>query len=315
MRPSSSLHNLLTLLFLSLLWSASLPAIKIAVAETRPITLAASRAVIGFLTITCLLPFLGRVAWREHLRHLPYIFVMSPVGMCLPFYLISRAELVIEASTTGLLLSVGPLLTVLLAHFLFCTERLTWSRFGGVFIGFMGIVILLGPDASSTPHSALSAQAMVVLATLGYVSSNLMARHLPVVPALFFAVMMLFFVALVMVPVALLFETPAPQSWPRHIWQPVIWLGLISTGLAFCLRFYLICNVGAGYASFVGYLIPLFSVLLGTLILHEPVGTHQDSGHPPYSAWPWPHPEGTGTFIAATLVTPAVGKFWLQRTR
>ena len=50
------------------------------------------------------------------------------------------------------------------------------------------------------------------------------------------------------------------------------WLGLISTGLAFCLRFYLICNVGAGYASFVGYLIPLFSVLLGALILHEPLG-------------------------------------------
>lgn len=272
MRPSSSLHNLLTLLFLSLLWSSSLPAIKIAVAETGPITLAASRAVIGFFTIACLLPFLGRFAWREHLRHLPYIFVMSLVGMCLPFYLISRAELVIEASTTGLLLSVGPLLTVLLAHFLLRTERLTWSRFGGVFIGFMGIVILLGPDASSTPHSALSAQAMVILATVGYVSSNLMVRHLPEVPALFFAVMMLFFVALVMVPVALLFETPAPQSWPRHIWQAVIWLGLISTGLAFCLRFYLIRNVGAGYASFVGYLIPLFSVLLGALILHEPVG-------------------------------------------
>ena len=50
------------------------------------------------------------------------------------------------------------------------------------------------------------------------------------------------------------------------------WLGLISTGLAFCLRFYLICNVGAGYASFVGYLILLFSVLLGALILYKPLG-------------------------------------------
>jgi hypothetical protein len=70
---------------------------------------------------------------------MPYIFVMSLVGMCLPFYLISRAELVVEVSTAGLLLSVGPLLTVLLAHlhFLLCTERLTWSRFGDVFIGFM----------------------------------------------------------------------------------------------------------------------------------------------------------------------------------
>ena len=75
-----------------------------------------------------------------------------------------------------------------------------------------------------------------------------------------------------LVPVALVFETPMPQSWPLHIWKSVIWLGLISTGLAFCLRFYLIRNVGAGYASFVGYLIPLFSVVLGALILNEPVG-------------------------------------------
>jgi drug/metabolite transporter (DMT)-like permease len=272
MRLPPSLHNLLTLLFLSLLWSSSLPAIKIAVAETGPVTLAASRAVIGFLTIACLLPFLGRFVWRKHLRHLPYIFVMSLVGMCLPFYLISRAELVLEASMTGLLLSVGPLFTVLLAHFLLRRESLSWGRFGGVFVGFMGIVVLLGLGASSMPHAATAAQAMVILATMGYVSSNLMARRLPEVPALFFAVTMLFFVALVMVPVALVFETPMPQSWPLHIWKSVIWLGLISTGLAFCLRFYLIRNVGAGYASFVGYLIPLFSVVLGALILNEPVG-------------------------------------------
>lgn len=154
MRLPPSLHNLLTLLFLSLLWSSSLPAIKIAVAETGPVTLAASRAVIGFLTIACLLPFLGRFVWRKHLRHLPYIFVMSLVGMCLPFYLISRAELVLEASMTGLLLSVGPLFTVLLAHFLLRRESLSWGRFGGVFVGFMGIVVLLGPGASSMPHAA-----------------------------------------------------------------------------------------------------------------------------------------------------------------
>ena len=125
----------------------------------------------------------------------------------------------------------------------------------------------------------------VVLATIGYVLSNLMARHLIEVPALISAVMMLFFVALVMVPVALLFETPAPQSWPRHIWQAVAWLGLISTGLAFCLRFYLICNVGAGYASFVGYLIALFSVLLGfwphpETLVYSGLGLTQNAGAP-----------------------------------
>ena len=117
MRVPPSLHNLLILLFVLLLCFSSLPAIEIAVAETGPVTLAASSAAIGFLTIACLLPFLGRFAWRKHIRHLPYIFVMSLAGMCLPFYLISRAELVLEAFMTGLLLSVGPLFTVLLAHF------------------------------------------------------------------------------------------------------------------------------------------------------------------------------------------------------
>jgi drug/metabolite transporter (DMT)-like permease len=273
MRPSSSLHNLLTLLFLSLLWSSSLPAIKIAVAETGPITLAASRAChwVFHHCLPAAFPWPVCMAGASSPPAIYFCDESRSVCVC-PSILFHVQNWLLRRPQPVCCCQLGRFLRSLLAHFLLRTERLTWSRFGGVFIGFMGIVILLGRDASSIPHAGLSAQAMVILATMGYVSSTLMARHLPEVPALFFALMMLFFVALVMVPMALLFETPAPPNWPRHIWQAVIWLGLISTGLAFCLRFYLIRNVGAGYASFVGYLIPLLSVLLGALILHEPVG-------------------------------------------
>ena len=70
-------------------------------------------------------------------------------------------------------------------------------------IGFMGMVILLGPDASGISHAALLLQAMVILATTRYVSPNLMAWRLPEVSLMVFAVMMLFFVTL-------LIETPVP---------------------------------------------------------------------------------------------------------
>ena len=106
---------------------------------------------------------------------------------------------------------------------------------------------ILGEGISfEVPLSLLLGFLGVVLATMGYVLPNFMALCPPEGPSLFFAVTMLFFVAPVMVPVALIFETLMPQSWPLHIWQSAIWPGLIATGLAFCLRFHMIRNVGAG---------------------------------------------------------------------
>ncbi|MDB3891853.1 DMT family transporter [Alphaproteobacteria bacterium] len=269
MLRSQDTINIAALILLALLWSSSFPAIKIAVDTTGPMTLVALRGLVGLLVVAIIVALQSQFAWRDYLSYLPRIFVMSIFGMSLPFYLISRAEIVLEASLTGLLMSVGPLLTITGAHFFLKNEKLSMGSFVGVMTGFMGVVIIFGNGISSASMATLEAQLMVVLATVCYVISNLMARHMPEVPTFFMTVAMLFFLVLLMLPLALIFEAPSPQTWSPTIWAAGIWLGLFPTGLAFTVRFYLIKRAGAGFTAYVGYLIPMFSVLLGALILQE----------------------------------------------
>ena len=109
-------RNVALLILLALVWSSSFSAIKLAVVETGPVTLVGLRTFIGFFVVLIFIQFQSDFAWRPYLQHLPYLFVMSVVGMSLPFYLISDAELVLDSSLTGLLMSVGPLLTIIGAH-------------------------------------------------------------------------------------------------------------------------------------------------------------------------------------------------------
>ena len=266
-------RNVALLILLALVWSSSFSAIKLAVVETGPLTLVGLRTFIGFFVVLIFIQFQSDFAWRPYLQHLPYLFVMSVVGMSLPFYLISDAELVLDSSLTGLLMSVGPLLTIIGAHFFAEGERMSASKVIGVLIGLLGVVILFGHAAMNAGGTHIIPQILVCFATGCYVAAALMARRLPQVPALFIAVVIMAFVTIQMLPLAFLFEQPmAWRGWSSDAWLAILWLGALPTGFAFFLRYHLIKRAGAGFTSFIGYLIPVFSVFLGALLLGESLG-------------------------------------------
>jgi len=270
---SEQKRNVALLILLALVWSSSFSAIKLAVVETGPLTLVGLRTLIGFFVVLLFIQFQADFVWRPYLRHLPYLFVMSVVGMSLPFYLISDAELVLDSSLTGLLMSVGPLLTIIGAHFFAEDERMTVSKIIGVLIGLSGVMILFGHAAMNAGGAHIIPQILVCCATGCYVSAALMARRLPQVPALFIALVIMGFVTIQILPLAFMFEQPlAWQGWSSNAWLAIIWLGALPTGFAFFLRYHLIKRAGAGFTSFIGYLIPVFSVFLGALLLGESLG-------------------------------------------
>jgi drug/metabolite transporter (DMT)-like permease len=237
------------------------------------VTLVGLRTLIGFCVLLVFVKFQSGFEWRPYLRHLPYLFVMSVVGMSLPFYLISDAELVLDSSLTGLLMSVGPLLTIIGAHFFAEGERMTLNKMIGVLIGLSGVVILFGHAATNAGGAHIIPQILVSCATGCYVTAALMARRLPQVPALFIALVIMGFVTIQMMPLAFMFEQPlAWQGWSEDAWLAILWLGALPTGFAFFLRYHLIKRAGAGFTSFIGYLIPVFSVFLGALLLGESLG-------------------------------------------
>jgi len=72
-------------------------------------------------------------------------------------------------------------------------------------------------------------------------------------------------------PFALIYEQPELSQWSGEVWLALIWLGAISTALAFSLRYVLINRAGAGFMSNVGYLIPIVSLLIGYFVLGESI--------------------------------------------
>ena len=268
---SARLINLALLLLIGFIWASAFGAIKVAVVETGPITLAAMRSSIAAVILLVLLRFKGPIDWRIGFAHFPQFLIVGGIGSALPFMMIPWAELRIDSSLAGLLMSVGPLATLAGAWAFGLEDHFPMRRIFGILIGLCGALLIFtdGFGALGTGH--LIAQIVTLLASLCYVCGNLMVRRLSVIPPFTISTLAITLSAVLLWPAALIFETPAPMSWSVLSWQMVIWLGVMPTAFAFSIRYFLIARAGATFTSYVGYLVPGLALVIGALWLGETV--------------------------------------------
>jgi len=259
------------LLLLAIIWGSAFGAIKLAVEATAPLTIAASRSVLAFLSIGLVVIFrLGVAGFLAPLVN-PRLMFIGITGTFAPFVLISWAELHIASSQAGLLMASGPFVTMIGGHFITRDEQMTPLRVTGVLTGLVGVSILFWDGVQSLGSSSVLAQLALIFAACCYASSNLSVRAVSHLSPLQIAASSFFISAVISLPLALALEQPRPLSWSAEIWAALLWLGVISTAFAFSLRYVLIARAGAGFMSNVGYLIPLVAAMIGWLVLDEPV--------------------------------------------
>ena len=198
------------------------------------------------------------------------------VGNFLPFYLISWSEQHIQSSTAGILMGIGPILTLILSHFFTKDDRFTTSKFISICIGFIGILFIFEIDSFFNIASSNSIQVfskfLIILAALGYMISNIVAyntlKHIDSFSITFFAT---FFGALVSIPFLVLSEINQPSIISFESVLPILYLGLFPTALAFQLRYHITKKSGPVFLSYVAYLIPIFAIIWGFLLLSEDI--------------------------------------------
>lgn len=269
--------NISILLFLSCVWGTAFAAIKIAVIDIGPFGVSAARASIGGITLFVFLMVTGNPVWRLPsslftAKNLQILFFVGLVGTLAPFLLISWSETHLDSNLVGLIISTGPLLTALGGHFITGDEEVSPARFGAITLGFLGVIVLMYDGAIQLGNASLLAQLAVVLAAACYAAGNLIAWRLNMVPPAKLACISLIIAASFMVPTAIMNNVSHPASWKIATWQALFWLGVVSSGLAFSLRYALIERAGAGFLANVGYLIPVVAVLVGSAFLGENIG-------------------------------------------
>lgn len=262
--------NLGLLILLAALWGPSFLFIKVAVAEIPPLTLVLGRVAIGATFLLLALRLVGRSLPRDRTlwRHFA---VLALIHNAVPWVLLSWGEQYIDSALASILNGTTPLFTIVLAHFLVEGDRMTASKLLGVALGFGGLVLLILPSLTAgvraTTWGLVAVTAAAALYGVAIIYSRHRVRGLPplVAPASTLSLATLF-----MLPVALVANRPWTLPAPSAVALAALFaLGIFGTGLAFIVYYRLLETANPTYISMVTYVIPIFGVILGVLVLGE----------------------------------------------
>ncbi len=242
--------------------------IKIAMREVGPVTLVAFRAVFGLLFGVVVI-LIQRVPLPRTWREWGPLFVVGLTNIAIPFFLISWGELHIDSAVASILDATVPLFTILIAHFMLQDDKITLPKMLGLVTGFMGIIILMSKDIGASSSSLLG-QVAVIVASVFYAISAIYIRKVTVdTPGILRSAGPLISASAVMWLGAFVFESPVQVPQLGITWLALLFMGVLGSGLAFMMAFYLIHEIGPTRMSMVTYLFPLGGVILGVTFLRE----------------------------------------------
>ncbi len=252
-------------LMLGALWGASFLFMRVASPEFGPVALIAMRVVIAAVFLS--VPVIARRELPLILTHWKQLIVLGALNSAVPFTLFAYATLSMTAGDAAVLNATAPLFGGFIGYIWF-REVLSVQKVIGLAIGFCGVVILVWGKLSGVTNlwpltAGLSAAIMYGLA------AHYSKRSLKNVPPLVVSTGSLMAASLMLLPLAAFYWPSTPPS--GNSWLCVASLGIGCTAVAYLLYFRLLRNVGPSKAMTVAYLIPVFGIFWGFLLLHESV--------------------------------------------
>jgi drug/metabolite transporter (DMT)-like permease len=259
--------DLTQLLMLAVLWSSSFLFLRIAAPVLGPIWLIEFRVLIASLV---LLPILSRLGLLYEIRrNLKLLFILGLINSAIPFSLFAFSAISLPSGFNSILNATTPLFGIIVAS-LWLQEKFSKIRVVGFILGFVGVIILISPKVSAeTPEFFGAILAGLLGASMYAIAAVYIKQRLAAVSPLAITTGSQLCAALILLPGLPL---TIPQKIPTAIViLSVLALALFSSVWAYLLYFRLIKNIGATKTLTVAYLIPLFSILWGAILLQETV--------------------------------------------
>lgn len=251
------------------LWGVPYLFIKIAVdpGGFQPGFLVFARVVLGALFLIPLAIKQGLL--REAMKYFKWILLYSCIELVGPWYFLSSGERHITSGLAGLLIATVPFWSTIVASLI--GDKTVWQakRIVGMVVGFAGVILVVGLE-SFRGHNSVSAIGLIMLAALGYAVAPIMIRHkAPTLNGLAINSLAMLFTAIIYIPVGIV---QWPQTMPnvKSIWSLLI-LGIFPTAIAFVIFFKVIVDIGPTRASMITYINTAVAVLLGIIVLGEPL--------------------------------------------
>lgn len=254
------------LIFLGAIWGSAFIFIKVAAPEFGAVGLVQARLIIASLIF---LPILLRKKYLLLLKPIwKHSLILAITNNAIPFTLFSLASFESESNMLAILNATTAFNTMIIAYF-WLNETVTLKQFIGLIMGFIGVVILVNPDSSST--SLISAVLCLMGAACYSFSTVFIQKNSAKTNKLVLIGWSIIFSVFLMIPMTLFYLPSTVPSFDAFL--SVLWLGGVSTGLAFLGYVRLIEKIGAVKTSTVAYFLPVFGIIWGYIFLEEKITT------------------------------------------
>jgi len=262
--------DILLLLLLGVIWGSSFFNIKIATYSYEPYTLALVRVVLATVTML-VVSFHYKVKIYAFSRNWKIYALVGVCNITIPFSLIAIGTNKIDSYLAAMLMSTTPITGSILAHFFTKNEKITFLKSIGIILGFSGILLLFFDKLIINESNYLFVLIILLGSTFYSISGILILKKLKKSGNLNVTTSTLIWSVITLLPLAFIFENPLQSSPTLESTLSLVYLGIVATGYAWWLRFKILSKNGIVFQTQVAYLIPIFGVIFGALILNEQI--------------------------------------------
>ena len=255
------------LIFLALIWASAFFNIKIATYSYGPVTIAFLRVFFGAIPVL-LLCLYKNIKIEAFSKDWHWFAMIGFINLVAPFFLIAYGVKSVQSNLAAILMSTTPLSSTILGHFFTKYEKFNFIKTFGILIGFSGIIYLFSDDLLINDSNFISAL-LILLGSTCYVVGGVLTLKISKKKNENVTGSILIWAVIILIPLMCFIEKPWTLSPSIDSTISVIYLGVVSTGLAWLLRFRILKNNGLIFQSQVSYLIPIFGMILSYIFLKE----------------------------------------------
>ena len=261
------LFDYLLLVLLALIWASAFFNIKIATYSFGPVTIAFLRVFFGAIPVL-LLCYYKKIKIEAFSKDWHWFAMIGFINLVAPFFLIAYGVKSVQSNLAAILMSTTPLSSTVLAHFYTKNEKFNFIKTFGILIGFSGIVFLFSDNILIDENNFISAL-LILLGSTCYVIGGVLTLKISKKKNENVTGSILVWATIILLPLVIFIEQPWKLNPRLDSTVSVIYLGLVSTGIAWLLRFRILVNNGLIFQSQVSYLIPIFGTILSYIFLKE----------------------------------------------
>lgn len=270
----SLLLPIVAYLTLGIIWGSNYIYMKMASELITPLQIVFYRVLFGFVPILIFALVKGALK-IHHIRHVHHFVVMAILATVIQYYGFAKGTSYLLSGVAGAVTGSIPLFTFILAVLFIPEEKVSILKVLGVVFGLSGVLAIATPGGDQLASSNTVGVFYMVIGSIGLGSSFVYARKYIVplkLPAAALTTYQLGVGMLILVVIT-------KFSGINEIWVDlhtslglILGLGLLGTGFAFIIYYYIVKNLGAVTAATVTYLPPLVALLIGVFLVGEPIG-------------------------------------------